>query len=76
MCKCDKERATVSYVLLRCPHYEEMRNKLQNVDDIWTTVKHKGHLQLSDSLLLAPSQTDCTTERMDRDMCSYFGGSS
>ena len=34
VCDC-KERETVSHFLLRCPHYEEIRNKLQNVvDDI------------------------------------------
>ena len=37
----------VSHFLLRCPHYDEIRNKLQNVlDDIWTAAKRKGHLHL------------------------------
>jgi len=47
VCDCDEERETVSHFLLRCPHYGEIRNKLQNVvDDIWTSAKRKGHLQL------------------------------
>ena len=38
---CDEERETVSHFLLRCPHYDEIRNKLQNVvDDIWTVIVH------------------------------------
>ena len=38
VCDCDEERETVSHFLLRCPHYEDIRNKLQNVvDDIWTS---------------------------------------
>ena len=73
VCDCDEERETVSHFLLRCPHYDEIRNKLQNVvDDIWTAAKHKGHLQLSDNLLLAPAQTDCITKRMDRDIKFAF----
>ena len=67
----------VSHFLLRCPHYDEIRNKLQNVlDDIWTAAKRKGHLQLSDNLLLAPAQTDCITKRMDRDIKFAFFFSS
>ena len=73
VCNCDEERETVSHFLLRCPHYDEIRNKLQNVvDDIWTAAKHKGHLQLSDNLLLAPAQSDCITKRMDRDIKFAF----
>ena len=46
---------TASHFPLRCPHYEEIRNKLQNVvDDSWISAKCKGHLHLSDNLLLAP----------------------
>jgi len=78
MSDCNKERETVSHFLLRCPHYEEIMNKLQNVvDNIWTSAKRKGHLQLSDNLLLAPTQTDCTTKRMDRDIkFAFFFNSS
>jgi len=73
VCDCDEERESVSHFLLRCPHYEDIRNKLQNVvDDIWTSAKRKGHLQLSDSLLLAPTQTDCITKRMDKDIKFAF----
>ena len=77
MCDCNKERETISHFLLRCPHYEEIRNKLQNVvDDIWTSAKHKGHLQLSDNLLLAPTRTGYITKRMDRDIKLAFFNSS
>jgi len=73
VCDCDEERETVSHFLLRCPYYEDIRTKLQNVvDDIWTSAKRKGHLQLSDSLLLAPTQTDSITKRMDKDIKSAF----
>jgi len=39
------------------PLYKQIRNKLQNVvGDIWTSAKGKGHLKLSDNLLLARTQ--------------------
>ena len=66
VCDCDEKRETVSHFLLRRPHYEEIRNKLQNVvDDIWTSAKRKDHMHLSDNLL-APTQNDYVTKRMDR----------
>jgi len=66
VCDC-KERETVSHFLLRCPHYEEIRNKLQNVvDDIWTSAKRKGNLQLSDNLLLTPTQTDSINQSINQ----------
>jgi len=73
VCDCDEERETVSHFLLRCLHYDEIRNKLQNVVyDIWASAKCNGHLQLSDSLLLAPAQSDCITKRIDRDIKFAF----
>ena len=72
VCDCNKERETVSHFLLRCLHYEEIRNKLQNVvDDIWTSAKRKDHMHLSDNLL-APTQNDYVTKRMDRDIKLAF----
>ena len=65
MCECDYPKTPIVT--------QQSLTKLQNVvDDIWTSAKCKGHLQLSDSLLLAPTQTDCITKRMDKDIKFAF----
>ena len=61
VCECGLERETADHFLLRCSRFREVRDKLSDsLNEISEFSGRKKLLQLSETLLLAPSSDDVT----------------